>query len=361
MMDLVAETPTRKGRYPRVDMANNLDRFANWARRRSMVQGPRFFCTWEQLIIGCGYGDRGDYEANLRHGLTSAQRYVALFQEAGLMAVEGRHGKGGGLWVELLDPRVHSGSRARSSAGSSVGRSRVRCELERARESRQERHSRRARPHRRCKDAPRRIERVSFFPLSDLGSSVGAPTPLKGVGAKEQLDDARVRASRDEGSAEDRRCWVEGGVPTAVGLRLAALVADAREIPSLAPSRGWAAFFELFGPSGPISHSQRQRLARILRRLDRYASHGQGSPGAGLELLVELMVGHRRALLWEDRLPRPATLAYFLPELDRTSKKWRRDNDPDRRRRSEEWRRRRGMNFEAQGRELRPSRKGRRR
>lgn len=152
--------------------------------------------------------------------------------------------------------------------------------------------------------------------------------------------------------------WRE--VPAELRERVDALLADAGAVPELGPSRAWAAFVVVWGrQSAPLPRWRWEQLRRVLRRLDRYAAHGRGQAGAGIGVLVDLMLAHRLELPWEPSLPAPASLAYFLPELERISRKWRRDQDPERRRRSAEHRARRGHRYERQGRELR--KRGRRR
>lgn len=120
-------------------------------------------------------------------------------------------------------------------------------------------------------------------------------------------------------------------------------------------SRAWAAFFCLFGRPRPHGLRRHRQLERVFARLDRH-----GGPGAGLDVLVAMMVGHRDAIAAAEPLPAPATLAYFLPDLERLSRKWRRDQSPVRRANAAEHRRRRGDRvdaYEAQGRELRTGRR----
>lgn len=109
---------------------------------------------------------------------------------------------------------------------------------------------------------------------------------------------------------------------------LVPLLVDAQLYPPLATSRAWACFYALFGPSARISRRQRDRLERLLSRMDRVA---WGRPayegGAGLEALLYVMVDHYD-LAERGEAPRPASIAYFLPELSKRCRGWRREARP---------------------------------
>jgi hypothetical protein len=89
--------------------------------------------------------------------------------------------------------------------------------------------------------------------------------------------------------------------------QLPGLLVDAQLHPVLAPARAWAAFRVLFGRSARISHRQRDRLERWLRRGDR-----EWGPGGGAGELFRLMADHRD-LLSRGHGVKPASIAYFLP------------------------------------------------
>jgi hypothetical protein len=63
-----------------------------------------------------------------------------------------------------------------------------------------------------------------------------------------------------------------------------------------------------------------RRLLWALERLDRYALFGAGREGAGLELLAGLIECHEGAP--------PRSLAYFLPALEETGRRWKHQQAP---------------------------------
>jgi hypothetical protein len=63
-----------------------------------------------------------------------------------------------------------------------------------------------------------------------------------------------------------------------------------------------------------------RRLLRALDRLDRYAALGAGRQGAGLEMLAGLIEHHEGAP--------PRSLAYFLPALEETARRWKHQQAP---------------------------------
>lgn len=69
------------------------------------------------------------------------------------------------------------------------------------------------------------------------------------------------------------------------------------------------------------------RLERVAVRIDRYAEEGRGRPGAWLEELEALLADHRERAA-AGTAAQPMSLAYFLPELERRSKRLRRQHKP---------------------------------
>jgi hypothetical protein len=63
-----------------------------------------------------------------------------------------------------------------------------------------------------------------------------------------------------------------------------------------------------------------RRLLWALERLDRYAAIGAGRKGAGLEFLAGLIEHHEGAP--------PRSLAYFLPALEETGRRWKHQQAP---------------------------------
>lgn len=170
------------------------------------------------------------------------------------------------------------------------------------------------------------------------------------------MHDAGQSAAAAPGSG-DGRGWE--GRQDELAERLQALLADAEVVPELGPSRAHAAFWLVWGRSGRMRRARWEQLRRVLSRLDLYAEHGRGRRGAGLEVLIGQLLAHRQALdePWlfgaTDPPPAPASLAFYLPELERRSRDWRRRGDADRRQTSAEWRARRGVQYERQAKELR--------
>ncbi len=114
-----------------------------------------------------------------------------------------------------------------------------------------------------------------------------------------------------------------------------------------------ADFERLLGPPAAGRLARPERLVIALRRLDRYAGMGEGKHGVGLQLAQQLLEAQAEDVAdavaaWEREqgaewlqmqrrsVPRrptpPRHLGYFVPELLRVGRKWRRTHRPHRRR-----------------------------
>jgi hypothetical protein len=119
-LELLANAPSRGagGKPLRRHYASNLLDVIHALRRSGYARGRRYFTTVAQLHVARGGEDQGSHEANHDHAHTALTRYLRALEEIGAVAWEGRQGDGGGLFIELRDPRLHSGAlSARSSAG----------------------------------------------------------------------------------------------------------------------------------------------------------------------------------------------------------------------------------------------------
>lgn len=114
-----------------------------------------------------------------------------------------------------------------------------------------------------------------------------------------------------------------------------------------------ADFDRLLGPPAAGRLVRPERLLIALRRLDRYADFGAGRLGVGVEIARQLLEAHAAHLAdeldeWnrercseaaqrERAAPRrrpqpPRHLGYFVPELIKLGRKWRRAHRPRRHR-----------------------------
>jgi hypothetical protein len=65
-----------------------------------------------------------------------------------------------------------------------------------------------------------------------------------------------------------------------------------------------------------------RRLLWVLQRLDRYAAQGEGQAGAGMSVLEGQLDAAAYSIRWYQGIL-PGHLAYFLPELEETARRWK--------------------------------------
>lgn len=189
-------------------------------------------------------------------------------------------------------------------------------------------------------------------------------------GSTQQIDGVGNRTIAAPGPAE-RMGWEGGQVPDFARQRLEALVAEAQADPARAVALSFPAF-QLVFERRPLTLSR--GFARLLRRAlaccDRWRWSDGARAGAGFEELVGMMVAHRirlegppsQAQLRGFQHPRqwPRSPAYFAVPLRKRARQWRREHDPDRRRRSRAFRAARPASYQTGPRNTQERRKGKR-
>lgn len=337
LLERVAEVPSREGmRPPRADYANNLRQ--SWSAVWRWAHGRRsgqFRITWRQLYDACGLPER-DYD----HPETSVRRYMAVFEEAGVLTISGRDELADGRTcvVTLLEPpaRLESADRRRSSAGQGTS-----CTAVRRRETRSQRADRRDCPYRRKGGRGRATPTHDFY-WGSYVSTQGVDPP-KG-GSTPTTKDVRAREAEPPGGGlmdaiRPRGCGAgnAGPVPD-VGAaleaaRTAAARGGVRALEELAGVPGAhpvvlaiVAWELLFGGRPGLSRRRRLHLERACAVHDRL----DGRRGAGVGRLLWMMngvacdladqaegarTGSRLALDRHRTQPAPATLNYFVTRL----------------------------------------------
>lgn len=284
------------GKPPRRDRLERADRGYRWVVRKMMVEGPTFDTSYAQIAAGLGYSVSGDRKRDFRRFHSRVERTLGDLALLGLIrwgGVKRPNGAWRCLRITVLDPDDDKdGERSITAAKCQPGRRRRgtrhprRVPVRQAARNAGEVH----RPYR----APAQARRIFF------GPEVGSPLEGSPTGNRERGLRAR------EGPGSELSPWI-------------------RQVRERVAER----FRSLFGEPR-LSATWAVRLARALRRLDRYADFGAGRSGAGAELLEQLLEARHEELAYGgftelgEPLARPRSLAYFAPEADEISKDWRR-------------------------------------
>lgn len=327
------------------------------------VRSGRFDATWSQLVAAAGYAD----DAKVLH---SAQRYVELLTEIGLVRVEGVR-DGAGRWqrldVELLsppEPATAASAPVEGAHGATEPTSPVVAPLactwrvRRLRDAEQ-RQLREVCGGARAGRLPRRLaprlQRSSNLRSPERGVKGFALSPsqaaLRGRAHEAQpVHGQRLTRSSAEQGATHGGCaaggsagWPRpaadetplGGVVSldavlsaliraaafdldALPGAAAAAVAQGAE-PGVVVVAAWQAVHGRQGAS--LTAERRAQLDVALARLDRFALFGQGQAGAGVQLAVERILADRRPEPGDVVLHRLGGLAAWLASEARS---WRR-------------------------------------
>lgn len=334
-----------RGTRFRRDLAENVQATYHAVRKRAAIGGDGTTST-RQLARDL-YADVGDDLEKWRDRRESVSRWLKLLERQGLIErseLRSRNGAGKalGLRISLLPVPTAVVKAAEMTLQPTELQPRedaIISPLARRRGA----HEARVRPWcpRAGRGAPRRLSKprpLSFSPrklghLEDRGSRppIGGlpPVHLRSTQA------ARARGSNfTEGIAA---CQPHGSAhqSAALGERVAKALGEGALRTLLAAENAFEAHFgwdarlarlawrrEHDKPVGDLPRGSGlgdlptvRRLWWVLQRLDRYANFGAGSPGAGLQLLEDLIAGHAAEVAeGYGRVPR--SLAYFLPELE---------------------------------------------
>jgi hypothetical protein len=305
----------------RSDLFENVWATYNAHRRRIMGGGDGTTST-RQLARDL-YPDVGDDAQAWERKRYSVQRWLSLLQRQGLISKSelcDARGKSLGLRVELRPvSEVTALTRGCSSAGSSV-----RVRLKRRRLTSAEACE--ARVRRWCPRAgrgtPRRFDppfyaQISVAPIAMGVQALKGRTPI----AEEQVG-ARAREAPDAGSVDAIPPDGEQNAGAALDRRLTAALGAGK---SETLRRAEEAFVAVLGPpvAGRLEHLPTIRsLLWALERLDRYGDFGRGRPGAGLDVLEQLLEGQDWSIRREGAV-RPRHLGYFVPLLRLRAKRWK--------------------------------------